>query len=322
MRKEAEALWWTIAVIWAAVMLGGGFAFRDQFSLAVGAALVAVAIEASWYAAAGFGVARQWMRGRWFVLFVSPLPAYFIYSCGGWTFNWRAFLLLLALSAAMAWWFAVLPAGGWTDGGFLLLVAVGLLTELAAFLYPPLSVKIKTDFIGRILWLRLAYWALLAIRDRGSMGFGFVPSRKDWIVGLRYSAYCTVAAAAVLWLVQPMKVKENLSWGLTPWVALGTFVAFLWVVALSEELFTRGVLLGDLTRGLKSEWSGVLVSSVFFGLVHLNYSNKFPNWRMVALAGVLGVFCGRAAQVAGSIRASMVTHALVVTVYRVFLTPR
>ena len=80
MHKEAEALWWTIAVIWAAVMFGGGFAFRDHFSLAVGAALVA----------ARFGVARQWMPGRCLVLFVSAPPAYLVYSCGAWTFNWRA----------------------------------------------------------------------------------------------------------------------------------------------------------------------------------------------------------------------------------------
>ena len=197
-----------------------------------------------------------------------------------------------------------------------------MLTELAGFLYPALSAKLKTDFIGRILWLRLAYWAVLAVRDRGDMGFGFVPARKDWAIGLRYAAYCVPVAAAVLWVVQPMKFKDRLSWGLTPWVVLGTFLGFLWVVALSEELFARGILQGNLSRMLGNRWAGVVATSVMFGLVHLNYSRKFPNWRMVLLAGVMALFCGRAAQLAGSIRASMVTHALVVTVYRVFLTER
>jgi len=325
MHTDARPLYWTVAAVWVAVLVGGAVALRQQqipFSISIGAALIAGAIEASFYAASGFAVARDWIRGRSLGIAVSTLPAYLIYSCGSGIFNWRALLLLVVLAAAMAWWFKLLPANNWTDGAFLVLVACGLLTDLSGFLYPALSPKVKTDFIGRILWLRLSYWTILTVRNRGDMGFGFIPTRKDWGIGLRYAAYCVLAAAAVLWLVQPMKLKEHLSWGLTPWVTLGTFVAFLWVVALSEELFARGVLQVDLTRALHDEWAGVMAASVLFGLVHLNYGNRFPNWRMVLLAGVLGVFCGRAAQLAGSIRASMVTHALVVTLYRVFLTPR
>ena len=250
----------------------------------------------------------------------SVLPAYVIYAVGTGNFQWRGFILLVVLAAAAAWWFELLPAGNWTDGAFLALVACGLLTDLAGLLYPPISDKLKTDYIGRILWLRVAYWALLTVRDGGDMGFGFIPRRKDWVIGVRYAAYCAGVAAMVLWLVQPMRLKDHLSWSQTPWIALGTFLAFLWVVALSEELFARGVLQGNLIRVLKREWAGVVVTSMLFGLAHLTYGHKFPNWRMVLLAGVLGLFCGRAAQLAGSIRASMVTHALIVTVYRVFLT--
>ena len=323
-----QPLWWTLTAVWIALVLGGMVALRQQqipWSWAIGAALVAGAFEASCYAAAGFAQARERVRTlphRAFWLVGSALPPYLIYSFGAGTFRWPSFLLLIALSAAIAWWFEVLPAGGFADGAFLALMACGLLTELAGFFYPPISAKIKSDYIGRVLWLRLGYWAVLVVRDRGDMGFGFIPKRKDWIVGLRYSAYCVAAASVVLWLVQPMRLKDHLSWSLTPWVALGTFVGFLWVVALSEELFARGVLQGDLSRALGSDWAGVVVTSAIFGLVHLSYGREFPNWRMVALAGVLGLFCGRAAQVGGSIRAGMVTHALVVTLFRVLLTKR
>ena len=296
--------------------------------MAIGAALVAGAIEASLYAATGFERAREWVRrlphrGVWIT--ASGLPAYLIYSAGAGTFHWKSFVVLVVAGTVVGLWFEWLPNNAWTDAGFLALMACGLLTELAVLLYPPLSAKLKTDYIGRILWLRLGYWAVLAVRERGrgsDYGFGFVPRRKDWVIGFRYSLYCIVVAAGVLALVQPMRLKDHLSWGLTPWVALGTFAGFLWVVALSEELFTRGILQGNLTRVLGSEWAGVIVTSGLFGLAHLTYSHEFPNWRMVTLAGVLGLFCGRAAQVAGGIRASMVTHALVVTVFRVFLTKR
>ena len=172
------------------------------------------------------------------------------------------------------------------------------------------------------MWLRLSYWALLAVRDRGDFGFGFFPRREDWAVGVRYFAYCVPVAAVAAWIVQPLRWKDHLSWGTTPFIAVGTFLGVLWVVALSEELFARGVLQSALSEKLGSAASGLLASSSLFGLAHVTFGGKFPNWRMVLLAGVMGWFCGRAAQVAGSIRASMVTHALVVTLYRAFLVNR
>ena len=323
--SDARPLWWTLSAVWVAILVCGVAFVRQQqipFGIALAAALIAGVLEASFYAASGFAVARQWVRElphRSLWIAASTLPPFLIYSLGM-GFRWQAFLVLVALAAAMAWWFEVLPASNWTDGGFLAIIACGLLFELSGYIYPALSKQLKTDYIGHIMWLRLSFWALLVVRDRGDMGFGFIPTRKDWVVGGRYFVYCVPVAAVVLWLVQPMRIKDHLSWSLTPLVAVGTFVGFLWVVALSEELFARGVLQGDLSSGLKNAWLGLVITSILFGLVHLNLERKFPNWRAVLLAGLLGLFCGRAAQVAGSIRASMVTHALVVTVYRVFLS--
>jgi membrane protease YdiL (CAAX protease family) len=66
------------------------------------------------------------------------------------------------------------------------------------------------------------------------------------------------------------------------------------------------------------DWTGrpkaaLLLSSAAFGLAHLWFGDAFPNWRWVAVATVLGLFCGMARQRAGSIRAGMVTHTLVIT---------
>ena len=59
-----------------------------------------------------------------------------------------------------------------------------------------------------------------------------------------------------------------------------------------------------------------LSTALVFGLVHLWFRRKFPNWKWVLMAGVLGWFCGRARNQAGSIRAGMVTHALVFATWR------
>lgn len=320
-------LWWTLTAVWTALFIGLAIGLRQlqiPFTAAIGAALVAGGIEASLYAATGFASARRWVGGlrhKSLWIAVSTLPAYLIYGIGTGSFNWRAFLLLCLSSAIAAWWYEILPSGLAVDCGFLALLACGLLFGLFPFLYPPVSKQLRTEFIGHVMWLRLGYWVVLAVRNRGDMGFGFVPRRIDWAIGALYFAYCVPVAAVVLWFVQPMRIKENLAWDKTPLVAIGTFIGLLWVVALSEELFFRGMLQPAFSRVLRSTWIGLVVTSTMFGLVHLSFG-KFPNWRMVVLAGVLGLFCGRAAQLGGSIRTSMVTHALVVTLYRVFLTPK
>jgi len=61
----------------------------------------------------------------------------------------------------------------------------------------------------------------------------------------------------------------------------------------------------------------LIICSAAFGFLHL-WLGGFPNWKWALVAGVLGWFCGRARNQAGSIRASMVTHALVATTWRAF----
>jgi membrane protease YdiL (CAAX protease family) len=98
-----------------------------------------------------------------------------------------------------------------------------------------------------------------------------------------------------------------------------TFLGVLWILAVAEEFFFRGVIQQFLARLLGSDRAGLAIASVIFGLAHLGY-REFPNWRFALLATVAGVFYGRAYLQAQSIRAAMVTHALVVTVWKTFLT--
>jgi membrane protease YdiL (CAAX protease family) len=61
--------------------------------------------------------------------------------------------------------------------------------------------------------------------------------------------------------------------------------------------------------------AALLVVAVVFGLVHLP-CRGFPNRTFASLAAVAGLFYGRAYIEARSVRAAMVTHALVNTVWR------
>jgi membrane protease YdiL (CAAX protease family) len=118
---------------------------------------------------------------------------------------------------------------------------------------------------------------------------------------------------------------QAVRWRETPqpvWAIAGTFLGFLWVIALSEEFLLWGVL-----REWVEEWRGsravaVAICSVIFGLVHLPFggAGRFPNWRWAFVAAVLGLFVGRARNQAGGIRAGVVTHALAVATWRGFFS--
>jgi membrane protease YdiL (CAAX protease family) len=99
-------------------------------------------------------------------------------------------------------------------------------------------------------------------------------------------------------------------------VAITTFLAMLWVVALAEELFFRGVIERALYDHWRSPVLAVFLSAIIFGAAHL-WFHQFPDWRRAVVAAVLGLACGVAYVQTGSVRAPMVTHALVVATWRV-----
>ena len=74
-----------------------------------------------------------------------------------------------------------------------------------------------------------------------------------------------------------------------------------------------------MTAWLASYAGGLVVTSLLFGAVHL-WFRAFPNWRFAALAALAGLAYGAAFHRARSIRASMVTHALTVTTWRMFFS--
>jgi uncharacterized protein len=64
-----------------------------------------------------------------------------------------------------------------------------------------------------------------------------------------------------------------------------------------------------------SQLAAIIISSLLFGSVHLWY-HGFPNGRFGLVAALAGVLYAIACLRGGSVRASMVTHALVVTTWK------
>lgn len=247
----------------------------------------------------------------------SPL-SYLACSAPTGTFDIRSLLTIVGLAAVAALWFLAVPRGAYADVTFLLIMAAPVVLEVFEAVYPDLSPRVPEHSLGLLMWYRTGLVALLVVRRIEGVGFGFVPRRSEWAIGIRNFGFFLppgIAFAFALGFVRLRPVEWDLR---TVLIAAATFFGTLWVLAVAEEFFFRGLLQQLLSRVFRSNVAGLLVASLLFGAAHLGF-REFPNWRFAILATVAGLFYGRAFLQARSIRAAMVTHALVVTTWRVFL---
>jgi membrane protease YdiL (CAAX protease family) len=260
-----------------------------------------------------------WKQGVW--LTAAALLPFAIYTLGSGSFTWKAAVIVSAIAASLAFFYAVVP---WrrnpalADILLLAVVAGVLLSDGFKVAYPPLAPKANVSILGQLMLIRTYAFALLCIRKHELAGFGFWPSRRDWVVGLRQFAYFVPVAFALAYATSFTRFRPFDGAKMLPAFLL-TFLGILWVVALSEELFFRGVLQAHLERATGKAWMALTIASILFGLVHLPF-RAFPNWKLALLATAAGLFYGAAFRETGSIRSGMVTHALAASVWRVFLT--
>jgi membrane protease YdiL (CAAX protease family) len=179
---------------------------------------------------------------------------------------------------------------------------------------------LKMGILGELMWTRLGVMGALSIGRMEVKGFGFVPTRKEWLDGLVNYLLFVPAGALLGWATGFAEFHiRPATWWQTTGLTLATFVGMLWVVALREEFFFRG-LLQEWAEGWTKSAVGALVGvAVAFGLVHLGF-RQFPNWRFALLATVAGLCYGRAYWKGQSVRAAMIAHALVNTTWRMFFS--
>ncbi|MCU0226596.1 MAG: CPBP family intramembrane metalloprotease [Bryobacterales bacterium] len=252
-------------------------------------------------------------------LVVSGLLPFLVYTLGAGVFTWQAAGTLAALCLAICLWYVLLPAGRMRDLGFLTLVAVVTLSGMFKDIYPDAAPKLQAEFLGRILWIRLGIAASLLLRQLPGTGFGWWPSLREWRCGALGFAALFPVLFVLGWWLQFFGLRELARpWHEVAAIALGTFFGIFWVVALSEEFFLRGLLQQWLVDWLGSFVWGIAATSLLSGALHLPF-REFPNWKFALLATVAHAGYGWVFHRAGGIRAAMVTHALVVTAWRVFL---
>ena len=288
------------------------------------AVLPAFLVEVSLYVLAGVPDVRaylqRWRPSRVALLLTALGPvSWILLSLALGIVNPLRLLQLLALAAAASFWYLVLPRRLPADLGFLVLMATPVLLRVFSTIYPDPADRIPGQVLGALMWYRTGLVAVLCIRRMEGIGFGFLPRPSEWVIGLRNYLWFTPPALGLALAIGFVRFRPVVFDGRLVLLTVLTFAGVLWVLAVAEEFFFRGLLQQQLTRLFGSEMAGLLVASVIFGAAHLP-SGDFPNWRFALLATLAGIFYGRAYLQARSIRAAMVTHAMVVTTMKMFLT--
>jgi membrane protease YdiL (CAAX protease family) len=317
-----RAFWLALPILWTTLAIAGYFYSQQQgIPIAKAAAVIAAALaEAAFYLAMGFDAVRERLRalGPAFMIGSAIVP-YAIYAGLSGTFQWTSFLLLVLLSIVLSLWYRALPRRPTTDIAFLLLVAAVYMSPLFRWIYVSTIPRVPMDLLGRLTWSRLGIMAALLIRQTDRTGFGFIPTRKEWRIGVLHFLYFLPVGIAIGYWLEFARFRDLPA---APWkmalVGVATFIGFMWVTGLIEEFFFRGLLQQWMRRWLHTESGALVLTSILFGMVHLPFGRTFPNWRFAILGAIAGLFYGRAFAKARSVRASTVTHSLVVTTWRVF----
>lgn len=254
-------------------------------------------------------VREQW-RQRWqprMLVVAAPLSCA-LYHVALPQSSLASVLWLGAMAAAFVMASRVLSRARYGWAAVLALAAAPVLLKAFRPLYPPAG-ELRMEFLGQLMWIRTAVLTVMRDLKPEGVGFGFWPGAREWKTGVRY--FLLLAPVALALSLATGFARPAWPEGGAAAVALNavaTFFGILWVVALSEEFFFRGLLQPRI---------GLWAASALFGLAHLGF-REFPNWRFAVVAAVAGVFYGLAFRAGGGIRASMVTHALTVVFWRTF----
>ncbi len=232
------------------------------------------------------------------------------------TFRWGWLAVYALLPVAVAF---LLEQAGREDAGrrgnwrdYAVLLALGLAVDLR-WLEPAWPRGLAA--LGKILLLDAGIFGFLVVRRLDGVGFDLRLTWKDVRRGLlEFGLYAVIAIPLGLWLGF-LHVHAILP---SPLRVIGAFVFTFVFIAIPEELFFRGWLQNLLERRM-GRTPGLLLTAALFGLSHWNKRAVHFNWRYVLMAGIAGVFYGRAWRAQRRVGASALTHATVDTTWSIWL---
>jgi len=300
--------------IWAVVVLLAAFAgihlgySGSRFAIALGVAAALFGFEFFLAVPKAFGIVQGALgqRGAVVVALV-PLFAVLVYSIGVGG-NWK-YTLIGAAYAVLPTLLLAASAGrsGATCVDYAAAAIVWLPVELRwmyrLFPFPPQL----THTLTILLALSTGVAAFVLLRRLEGVGYAIEWVRgSGWIVLSHFVLFAAIAVPlgiAIGFIAFDPSIARLRS---LPVAVIGITFFTAW----PEEFLFRGILQNLFSRTLKSQWIGLAVASVVFGLSHILHA-PFPNWKYVILATIAGIFYGHAWMKTGSLLPGALVHALV-----------
>ena len=321
-RSSGARLWQ--ALLGFIALLGAFWALGEYFGVVARlgghtlSAMLSFALLLAPYWAFGFGL-DGWLRRELtsstarLIAPVSLIAPYLVFTLPRGEFRWSMCggLVGIVLAVTVLLDQTRSPAPSWHD--WFALAILGLSVEFHFFdnAWPVAGLS----GMPKLLLVDAALYAYLVVRPIGGIGFDFRPHSRDLIIGLREFLYFTPIALALGFLLSFLHLHPTPG---NPLQFGGGWLFTLFFVAMPEELFFRGLLLNMLERRLGTR-RALWITALLFGIAHFNKRAAFFNWRYVILAGIAGIFYGRAWLAQRRLLASSITHATVDTVWSIWL---
>jgi membrane protease YdiL (CAAX protease family) len=203
------------------------------------------------------------------------------------------------------------------DIAFLAVAAAPIVARLFSWLYLSPMPHLDVSILGHLMWIRVTLAALFVQRGFKVDGVGFWPRKREWREGALQFAIAILPLSLIALILRAMTfAPKHIDAAEWIGVASGYFVGIFLVVAFSEDTF-RSVITEMFRQRQQSVATAVTASALIIGCAHLWFKD-FPNWRFAVVAAIAHLFYTIAYVRAGSVRASMVAHALTVTAWRMF----
>ncbi|MGB9243594.1 MAG: type II CAAX endopeptidase family protein [Candidatus Acidiferrales bacterium] len=300
--------------IWAVVVLLAAFAgihlgySGSRFAIALALAAALFAFEFFLAVPKVFGTVQGALGQRGAVVAaLVPLFAVLIYSLGVGG-NWK-YTLIGAAYAVLPTLLLAASAGrsGATCVDYAAAAIVWLPVEFRwmyrLFPFP----QQLTHTLTILLALSTGVAAFVVLRRLEGVGYPIEWARgSGWVVLSHFLLFAAIAVPlgiAIGFIAYDPSIARLRS---LPVAVIGITFFTAW----PEEFLFRGILQNLFSRTLKSQWIGLAVASVVFGLSHILHA-PFPNWKYVILATIAGVFYGHAWMKTGSLLPGALVHALV-----------
>src|SRR5215831_9721840 len=207
--------------------------------------LAAFLAEFSFYLLPGFPdfwrvlVDRMGRLGTVVFLSISSVIPFLIYTVPAGLFEARNLLQLISIALAVGLIYARGRVNGARDALFIVLLGAFVLYRFFDRIYPSPIPKLQISILGHLMLIRTAALSIFGLRGGVAARFWFLPSAAEWGTGLKWFAFAVLPLAAAGWASGAIRLRDK---PLNPLTAVATFAGILWVVALSEEFFFRGLI--------------------------------------------------------------------------------